>query len=129
MDKSALVERSVEAGKSLIAELDRRSSVPIRSAFWNYSDETGWKLVLASPIVRDRRGLQNAYREVHKALSTIPDTDLSVSDVALVADTDPVVRLLAGAVSTGPTSLSRIRFKGNSINGVFIEDALIYRST
>jgi hypothetical protein len=122
-----LVETRVEAGKKLLAELDS-SGFPVRSAFWNYSDESGWKLVIASRHVRER-GLREAYRLVNQALSELGDVDLTVSDVSLVKDDEPFVDLLASAVSTGPQALSQIRFTGNSVRGVFVQDALIYRST
>ena len=127
MDQAALVESKIEAGTALLSALDALG-FPIKSAFWNYSDETGWRLVIASQLVRER-GVREAYQRVNQALFGLRGIDLALSDVSLVPDTEPLVALLARAISTGPSDLSRIRFTGNAINGVFIEDALIYRST
>jgi len=51
---------------------------------------------------------------------------LRLDDVVVSDNDDPTLRLLRGAIKTGPT-LDRIRFSRNRIGNAFIEDALIYR--
>jgi hypothetical protein len=51
---------------------------------------------------------------------------LSLQNISLVSPNDDLVKLLKAAIKTGP-GVSNIRFTGNVINNVFIEDAYIYR--
>ena len=47
-----------------------------------------------------------------------------------VANIDhPIVQLMKFAIETGENDVSEIRFSRNTINGTFIEDSLIYRSS
>ena len=63
-------------------------------------------------------------------LSQVPnDTDkVSLSDISVVENTDPLVTLLRTAVKTG-MGIAGLRFSRNTINGHFIEDAYLYRVT
>jgi hypothetical protein len=48
--------------------------------------------------------------------------------VSIAKKDDPLLKLLRIAIKTGP-GISNIRFSRNTINGVIIEDAYIYRLT
>jgi hypothetical protein len=126
MASAALVEGKVEAGKSLVSELDR-AGFPVRSAFWLYSnDDESWRLVIASPLVR-QFGPKEGYKRLRSLLHRVQGMHLNLSEISLVKDNEPLVDLLRKAVHT--EGVSEIRFSGNSVNGVMIDDALIYRST
>ena len=122
----ALVDRKIERGKRLIKKLDD-SRFPVAAAFWYYFPEAEqWRLVIASPTV-ESQGLQAAYTEIHRiqrrGLRLPP---LSVGEITAVSPRDPLVKLLSSAIRTGP-GLSGIVFSRNVVNGVYIEDAYIYR--
>jgi hypothetical protein len=53
----------------------------------------------------------------------------AVDDDGKVKKDDELVKLLRVLIRTGPDNLNEIRFTENVINGVLIEDALIYRMT
>ena len=121
MVAAPLVEPFIEAGRKLVEALDR-ASFPIEAAVWRYfPDASEWRLVIASKLVD-----QVGPRETYKTLQPLLGTDLSLRDVSVVSPQDDFVRLLRKAIRTGP-GISSIRFTGNTIDGVFIEDALIYR--
>lgn len=127
MDTTALVEDEIAAGERLIDALDA-AGFDVRAAFWMRLPESGdWRLFVASPTV-ERHGHLAAYQELVRIAreSRIPTGVLH--RVSLVFTSDPTVTLLRSAVSTGP-GISRIIFRGNAINGVYIEDALLYRIT
>jgi hypothetical protein len=71
------------------------------------------------------------YERVHRALNSLPNrySSLHIDDISIVDPKKPVIALIRSAISTPLKALSSIRFTQNAINGQFIEDALIYRST
>ncbi|HLB90254.1 MAG TPA: hypothetical protein VJK29_21525 [Terriglobales bacterium] len=126
MVTTTLVERDIEDGKRLIKALDE-SEFKVRSALWFYVSEADkWVLYIASPIF-DEKGPSSGYAALQKVLLGIsPRLGLSLGDVAVVSPNDDLIKLLRSAVRTGP-GISTMRFSRNTINGVFIQDALLYR--
>ena len=126
MVASALVDRKIERGRRLIKKLDD-SRFPVTAAFWYYFPEAEqWRLVVASPTV-DSQGRRAAYAEIHKIQRRgVRLPPLSVSEITAVSPRDPLVKLLSSAIRTRP-GIAGIAFSGNVINGVYIEDAYIYR--
>jgi len=121
-----LVEHDIEDGKRLIKALDE-SGFKVRSALWFYVTEADkWVLYIASPIFDDR-GPSSSYAALQKVLLGVsPKLGLSLGDVAVVSPNDDLMKLFRRAVRTGP-GISTMRFSRNTINGVFIQDALLYR--
>lgn len=74
-------------------------------------------------------GPDEAYKRVQQVLASLSDVGFGLSDVWIVKDTESLIELLRTAVRTTPDALADIRFSRNTIGGVFIEDAHIYRST
>ncbi len=94
-----------------------------------FPESDRWRFVVASPEVRVR-GPHAAYRKIEALARKFPDAAkvFAPGDLTVVKDNDPLVVLLRKAISTG-SGISGIRFTNNSINGTFIDDALIYRLT
>jgi len=126
MDKPVLVETDLEVGGVLLNKLDK-IDFQVKAALWFYfSDSNEWRLVFASPAV-DKKGPKEAYREVQAQLEDLEKRyQLSLQNIALLSPDDNLVKLLKAAIKTGP-GVAPIRFAGNTINNVFIEDAYIYR--
>ena len=126
MDTTVLVDRDIENGRRLIDDLDRSKFV-LDGALWFYFAETGeWRLLLVSPLV-DTIGPKRCYTVIQSAIEDLPqDFRISLERISVISPKDNLVRLLRIAISTG-RKISTIRFTRNTINGVFIEDALIYR--
>jgi hypothetical protein len=115
----------IQMGKQLLERLDK-AQFSIKAAFWLYSsDSNRWRLVFASPSVA-QSGPKQFYRAIQSNLLRSPHRDISLSDVAVVDSSAPLILLLATAIRTGP-GISDIRFTHNFINGVLVEDAYIYR--
>lgn len=115
----------IEGGERLLERLDA-ANIPVTAAFWHLSgDDTGWRLIVASPEV-SQTGKLRFYGKTNAQLRTLGDTELSVSHVTAVRPDDPIVSLLRRDIKTGQ-GISRIRLTGNVINGTLIPDALIYR--
>jgi hypothetical protein len=123
MVATPLVEPYIEAGRELIMNLDA-SGFGVEAALWLYRPESyEWRLLIASPVV-DERGPQEAYRKVQTFVHVNPL--LSLRNVSVVSPTAEIIQALRRVIKTGP-GISDIRMTANSINGFFIEDALIYR--
>ena len=125
MDKTTLVDTQIEAGKKLVDALDK-SKFKIVGALWFYypaSDE--WKLLFASPLV-DILGPTRCYNLILTILQDIGLDFQLFTNISVLSPKDKLIQLLKTAIHTD-NGISAIRFSRNTINGVFIEDALIYR--
>lgn len=126
MDKPTLVDPDKKAGEALLKKLDG-IDFDVKAAFWLYlSEPNEWRLFFASPVV-DKKGPKEAYETVQSHLEKLKERyELSLQNISLISSNDKLVKLLKAAIKTGP-GVSNIRFTGNVINNVFIEDAYIYR--
>jgi hypothetical protein len=127
--KESLPSEKITAGAELTRLLDV-VGFPVAASFWFYLSETNtWRLVIASPGVKDN-GPKEAYEKIQSVITNAPDisSKITLRDVAVVDSADQLVSLLRIAITTG-LGITGIRFSQNVINGVFIEDAYIYRLT
>ena len=122
-----LTPEMIEGGRRLLERLDR-TSFGVRACFWFYFSESDrWRLVVASPEVRNR-GPHAAYRKIHAAARWVPAAAgiSALGVLRAMEDTDPLVGALRKAVprrsGTAGTRLTR-----SGVDGTFIDDAYIYR--
>lgn len=119
-----------DAGLELLRRLDDNVA-EIKSAFWLYMPEVkSWKLILASQKV-DEEGPREFYKRVIDVSKNSKPDDfvVSLNDIGVTNLSNPLVRLIGIAIGTPADALAGIRFTRNTINGNFIEDAYIYRSS
>lgn len=127
MDKTILVKDDILEGRMLIEHLDR-TDFKVNSALWFYiSYSSKWKLVLATDYLKEH-SLKEAYNFIQEELNKIKSANISLDNISLAKADDDLIKLLKAAIGTGP-GISEIRFTRNVINGIMIEDALIYRIT
>lgn len=126
MDKPTLVDADMKAGEALLSKLDE-IEFDVKAALWFYvQDSEEWRLIIASPIV-DKDGSKKAYEKVQLQLQELNGRyELSLRNISLVSPGDKLIKALESVIRTGK-SISHIRFTRNVINGLFIEDAYIYR--
>lgn len=91
-----------------------------------FPDTSEWRLVLALPLL-DREGPRAAYEAIRRALAK-RSVDLPLSLISAVSPNDPLVRELRRAVQTPSKAIRDIRFTGNVVGNILVEDAHIYRS-
>ena len=130
MAKEPLVDPEIRAGEELLKALDKAGLI-VRTAFWFYQpDAEQWRFVVATPVV-DNSGPTAAYVEVLKALRSLvsEDAKISPSDISVVSPGSELPRLISAAIHTGPESSAPMRFRANTVNGVYIDDAIVYRSS
>jgi hypothetical protein len=126
MDKPMLVDADMKAGEALLGKLDD-IKFNVKAALWFYvQDSEEWRLIIASPIV-DKDGPKKAYEKVQSQLQELDGGyKLSLRNISLVSPGDKLIKALESVIKTGK-SISHIRFTRNVVNGLFIEDAYIYR--
>jgi hypothetical protein len=128
MASAALVRTDVDAGINLIKALDDKE-FGVVAALWLYNSDTEtWRMVIAysGPMKElERKRLEAAiissdFRASHpdKPILDLSKVKITSADDQLVAGLSPVLRV---------EGLSEVRFSHNTVNGIFVEDALIHR--
>lgn len=124
----ALSEKMVQAGAKLVERLDA-DAANIKSALWLYfPDSRNWKLILASESV-ETDGPRKLYEKIQGANrdAAEPEETISLNDIGVTTPKNELISVLAMMIGTGQ-GISGIRFTRNNINGLYIDDAYIYRS-
>jgi hypothetical protein len=125
--KDQLTDSMVEAGAELTKALDQ-TGVAVTTALWLFNPEVNeWRLLFGSPDTAVT-GPRRVYDHIRTAIQSLGERaqPVPLSSIGLLDPSSELVRLLRIAIQTGP-SVAKIRFSKNSINGHFIDDALIYR--
>lgn len=125
MATAILVDADVDMGREFIRILDE-ASFPVTGAAWIFfPDVEEWRLVIRTP--KAEKNLQQALLEIAVALDSQGDLRkrLDLSRVKLVPPKDKMLAAMGSVVRAD--GLSTIRFSRNIVNGVLIDDALIYR--
>jgi hypothetical protein len=125
MGSAVVVREDIAAGQNVIEALDA-AGFPVNAAFWLYdSNVDRWTLWIGTP--RAFRDLQKAYIKVREILSAVPDQEvLDLAQIRLVTPDDPTVRAIRSIISV--KGLSDVRLTSNAANGIYIEDAVVYRT-
>lgn len=125
MDKAALVDVDIAGGERALQILDR-AGFKVNVALWLYSSEFEvWRLYIASPVV-DTEGPKEAYVRLLSAIrASDPDLTAAIT-ITLVSPRDPLMRALRRTFGTA-ASVHGMRLGGNVIDGMFIEQAYVYR--
>jgi len=127
MVKEQLTSEMIQLGKDVLNRLDD-TELDIRSALWFYlEDSEKWRLILATPQVRVE-GPKKVYQQVKRVLSQIESerTVIDLKDISVVEENHSIIKIISAAVGK-ISGVSEERFSRNTINGHYIEDALIYR--
>ena len=128
MAKNTLVEADKEAGDRITRAIDA-ADLDLQAALWFYSpDSNGWRLLISTPLV-DTEGPKKVYSKIQKTIGNILEQyqdNISLQDISLISPSHNLIATLRSAVTTGG-NIGNIRFTGNVINNVLVEDALIYK--
>lgn len=118
MAETELVESDIQAGSEFVSLLDA-AGVPVNGAFWLYQhDAERWRLIIVTEEAR--RGSKDLYLKAINAGAA-----LDLSNVEFQPPESAVFRALGGLVRID--GLGRVRMRQNTFNGVYVEDALVYR--
>ncbi len=122
----ALMTARIAAGAELVRALDARKIRPEIAAWVYFVEREQWKLVLQFseshekfPTLVEIAGLVASNEDISR--------EISMGDVTVARPTDAVAGALRALVHTGP-GVSLIPIGPVSANGVYFEDALVYRA-
>lgn len=123
MDKTTLVDIDIQKGKQLVIALEE-SQFDFNAALWFFTLDH-WHLIISSPLV-DTLGPKKCYEQIQSLMENIPENQRILFElIVVVSPKDILIRTLKVAIRA--EGISQIRFSKNTINGFFIDDALIYR--
>lgn len=125
--KEALLSEMLVAGADLIERLEK-AGFPLAAALWLYLPESGlWRFVIASPEV-GTVGPKKTYKKIQSVAARIPlDVPrVALNDISVVDTNDALVATLQAALKPS-NGVSGLRLTKTVLNGLFIEDAYIYR--
>lgn len=125
MDQATLVGLDIETGRRILRHLDE-ASFKVSAAFWLLSPERqDWRLWVATPVV-DKVGKRDAYLRLGDILRDAEPELLVHPVVQLVSPKDKLIRGLR-RIFGKTASVEGMRLGSNFIDGIFIEDAYVYR--
>lgn len=130
MAKEVLLDSDIDAGKNLLKALDE-NGFNITTAMWfYYSDIEEWKLLLSSPDfnkIKDPNEPSRIYTKISQIINDSKDVAITpLESVKILLKNDPLIKLFGFIISA--KGISAIRMKANYLNGIYVEDALIYRN-
>lgn len=120
-----LTPAMIENGRRLLTALDE-ADVGVQAALWLYNSERGnWALLFAMPEF-DASGPRAAYEALEKVIRSAK-IGLRLDQVGVARSDAPLIGTLRSAVKTAKRAVSEIRFTQSVVEGVVVDDALIYR--
>lgn len=130
MDKELLVGRTlfpemIEAGELLVNAIEA-SPLHLCAALWfQESLDANWRLIFAFPEVR-LEGPKSVYKKVRSISKKLPPFEQKIrsEDISVVDDKDRFISIFKSIIRVDGGS---VRFSKNFINGLYVEDAYIYK--
>jgi hypothetical protein len=122
-----LVDSHIAAGKRFITLLDEAKLAP-SAAFWLHEPEWGkWRLVVVYPETA-LKGSRQTYLKLHPIFQGhVEDLQpLKFDDITALSPDDPRAKAVSSLVRV--EGMGGVRLTSNMVNGVFIDDAYVYRS-
>lgn len=124
MVETALVAEPTRSSLVLLKDLEEHG-LPIEAAFWLLDPESRiWYLYVASPGIAEQ-GARRAYELVQEAIERT-GVEIPLAQVKMISPRAGVLRNLRAAAKV--SGWSWVAFRHNTVNGVFIEDAVLLRT-
>jgi hypothetical protein len=127
MDSELLVGDRARQGRTLLAELSRDPGIDLPIAFWVKPNGVGyWSFYLASAALKSTE-IGEAFVLINKALNRIDRPHIGLSEIKIVAPTDPIA---LGAIEMINTQLDHwegpLSVYGGNFGDLLIDVAYIY---
>ena len=123
MDHASLVKDKIEEGRDLLRNLDADGHAP-KAALWLYDPEQeDWKLVLSGESY-EGENYKKSFFVIDANLRKIKSHQIHLTDIQLLKLSDPLIQRLRRMTRV---ENSTVRLSKSNIDGIYIDDALIYR--
>jgi hypothetical protein len=131
MGEETLVESEISDSISLVKSLEEQGDKPSVIVWYYFPDAEEWRLLLAGPSFDALlpKEESRAYQRVAEALNRTQVKSLSIGEVKLVRTDYPLLKAMRSLIGTPPDAIVRAHFKDNSVNGIFIKEMLVLRSS
>jgi hypothetical protein len=131
MAEEALVDSDIADTVTLVKALDSRGDSPSQVVWHYYPDAAEWRLLIAGPTFDQLlpTSEQVAYQRVAEVLANEQVASLSIAKIMLVRTDYPLLMATRTLIGTGATGISRIHFRDNAVNGIFIKEMIVIRSS
>jgi len=126
-----LVESEISDSISLVKSLEDQGDKPSTVIWYYFPDADEWRLLLAGPTFDALLPQEEsrAYQKVAEALTNAQVTSLGIGEIKLVKTDYPLLKATRFLIGTSPDGIVRAHFKDNRINGIFIKEMLVLRSS
>src|ERR1700722_2172533 len=116
----------IEAGRSLVAGLDR-ADLAFEAAFWLSDLESGyWHLFLSTKAVK-MDGTRAQYAQVRKVIEKLGlEDEIWIGMISIVGDKTPTVKSLRQVLGTS-LSVDGTRLDGAFVSGTLLAGCMLYR--
>jgi hypothetical protein len=131
MGEEALVESQIADTIALVNVLETQGDKP-SSVVWYYFPDAGeWRLLIAGPSFDALlpKEESRAYQKIAEALNKAQVTSITIGEIKLVRTDYPLLKAVRFLIGTPPDAMVRAHFKDNSVNGIFVKEMLVLRSS
>jgi hypothetical protein len=131
MGEKTLVDELIEDSIKLIRKLDANVMAPDLVVWYFYEDADEWRLLIAGHVYDELISKNEAlgYQKLSESISSADLQTISISLIKLIHSNSPLVVALSSLIGTPPDGLVRAHFTDTTLNGIFIKEMLIIRST
>lgn len=131
MGEEALVESQISDSSLLAKYLDEHGDKPSVIVWYYFADASEWRLLIAGPTFDTLLPKEEpqAYQKIAEALNNAKLQSLTIGEIKLIRTDYPLLQSLKFLIGTPPDALVRAHFKDNSVNGIFIKEMLVLRSS
>jgi hypothetical protein len=124
MDQATLVDKQIDEGGEVIAELHRRGFDVTAACWLKTSEDSQWFFYIASTEV-DTVGLVAAYRVVYLTIQRMQRLWLDPFEVKLIGANNPIAKDILEFQQRYPARIPT-RFRGTLLGAVHVDEAYIY---
>jgi len=126
-EENLILDQSfIDDGRKLVGKLDSTEVKPSAILWFYFKEQKVWRLLIADSYFNELTAI-NRYKKFMKFFDQNDYQRLKFENIALLGSTDQLISLMKVALVTDPNSISETRFQSSTINGFFVDDALIYR--
>lgn len=131
MGEETLVESQISDSISLVKSLERHGDKPSVVIWYYFPDADEWRLLLAGPSFDKLlpKEESRAYQRIAEALNEAEVKSLTIGEIKVTKTDYPLITATRFLIGTPPDVIVRAHFKDNRINGVFIKEMVVLRSS
>ena len=131
MGEKALVVNQIADTIKLIQKMDADDRAPSLMAWYYYDDADEWRLLIAGSAFDALLPKQEAiaYKYLVETIASLSLSTITISDLKLIGTKSSLPQALRLLIKTEPKGIATAHFINTTLNGIFIKEMFILRST